>query len=154
MQLPDIAPAAYDLTLDIITSTGQTNAARWRVTVPEQRVDARLECRPSRVHRGEALIATIHNDGPTELFTGPSYSIDRQASDRWIAVDPFDGEEGAWSAVGLIVRPGDTLEQAVPVPRSTEPGGHRIVKHVSAETAGIQDAGLVAAFDVLADATH
>ena len=40
------------------------------------------------------------------------------------------------------------------VPRSTEPGVHRIVKHVSAEAAGIQDAAVIATFHVLADAAH
>jgi hypothetical protein len=154
VQVPDLAPAAYDLTLDIITSTGQTTAIRWRVTVPDQRVAARLECRPSEVRRGETLTATIHNHGPTELLTGLFYAIDRRESDRWIAVDPFDGEEGAWPAVGLIVRPGDTLEQAVRVPASTERGAHRIVKHVSAEAAGIQDAALIAAFHVVTDGAH
>jgi Bacterial Ig-like domain len=154
VRLPDVAPAAHDLTLDIITSTGLRTAVRWPVTVPEQRVDARLECRPSRARRGETLTATIHNDGPTELITGHCYAIDRRESDRWIAVDPFDGEEGAWPAVGLIVQPGGTLDQAVHVPRSTEPGVHRIVKHVSAEAAGIQDAAVIATFHVLADVAH
>ena len=150
VQVPDGAPAVYDVTLEIITSARQM-AVGWPVTVPDQRVDARLECRPSRVRRGETLTATIRNDGQTELFTGLSYAIHRREGDRWAAVDPFDGEEAAWPAVGLTVQPRDTLEQSAHVPSRTEPGVHRMLKHVSALTAGVRDALLIAEFDVVVE---
>lgn len=144
VRVPDDAPADYRLTLEI-----DDRVLEWPVRVPEQRIETRFVCEPEMARRGETITATLHNDGPSELFFGEPYGIERLDGDTWLDVDAFDGDENiAWPAIGYELRPGGTFDVGFDVPRLTEPGLHRVVKHVSAFEAGIADARLTAEFTV------
>jgi Big-like domain-containing protein len=113
------------------------------------RIETRFVCVPERARRGERVIATLHNDGPNDLFFGAMYEIERRCGDAWIDVDPFDGDENvAWPAIGYLLQPGGTFGVGFDVPRVTEPGLHRVIKHVASEEAGVLDAALTAEFTV------
>jgi hypothetical protein len=144
VRLPDDAPADYRLALEI-----DGRALEWPVRVPEQRIEARFVCVPDRVRRGDRLTATLHNTGPSELFFGASFGIERREGERWTSVDPFDGDESiAWPAIGYGLRRGGESELIIDVPRLTEPGLHRVVKCVSACGAGVLEAWVTAEFTV------
>ena len=144
VRVPDDAPADYRLMLEIDEST-----LEWPVRVPEQRIETRFVCAPDRARRGDHVIATLHNDGPTDLFFGAMYDLERRDGDAWIDVDPFDGDENVgWPLIGYLLSPGGTFGVGFDVPRLTGLGLHRVVKHVAAEEAGVADAALTAEFTV------
>jgi hypothetical protein len=148
VRLPRRAPANYRLRLTVSASDGASTAFLWPVAVPEQRVEARLEIEAASVERGATFTATLHNEGPTEIMTGGDFALERRAGDTWEYVDPFDGENVAWAAVGLLVAPGGSREFRVDVPRLTLPGRHRMIKTVSADTARVDELPVVAEFIV------
>jgi hypothetical protein len=149
VRLPKRAPANYRLRLTVSASDGASTAFLWPVTVPEQRVEARLVIEPASLERGATFTATLRNEGPTEIMTGVDFALERRVGDTWEYVDPFDGDESrAWAALGLLVAPGSSLEFRVEVPRLTLPGKHRMIKTVSAETARVDELRVVAEFIV------
>jgi hypothetical protein len=145
--LPRRAPASYQLRLQVASPDGSAKSFLWPVEVPEQRVEARLVAQPSRLRRGETFTATLHNDGPTEITAGEAFALERFADGDWEDVDPFDGENVGWLAIGYVVAPGGSKDFQVQVPRMTQPGRHRMIKRISAETARVRKK-VAAEFDV------
>jgi hypothetical protein len=149
VRLPPRAPASYELRLTVSSSEGASTEFLWPVTVPEQRVEARLVIDCASVARGATFTATLLNDGPTEILTGVDYVLERREGGVWKDVDPFDGDANVgWAAVGLGLGPGGSREFRVNVPRLTTPGQHRMIKTVSAETARVDGLPVVAEFIV------
>jgi len=149
VRLPPRAPASYQLRLRVVPPEGSAKSFLWPVEVPEQRVEARMVVQPGRLARGQTFTATLHNDGPTEIRTGQAYELERFAVGAWESVDPFDGDENrGWLLIALLLAPGGSLDFQVQVPRTTQPGRHRMIKRVSAETARVHDLQVVAEFDL------
>ena len=149
VRLPSHAPARYTLRLEIAPREDAPITFTWTIVVPEQRLSAHVDCHPSRARRGDEVAATLHNEGSAALSTGMAFGLERHDGERWIAIDPFDGEMGAWPAIGLVVPPGGTLDGRFTVPYRTSPGRHRYVKQASAEEAGIADAAVSGEFTVI-----
>lgn len=148
LRLPNGAPAHYTLRLEIAPRDAAPITFTWTIVVPEQRLEAHVECHPGRARRGDEVTATLRNEGSAALFTGAAFGLERHDGKRWNAIDPFDGEVVAWPAIGLVVRPGDTLAARFTVPYRTSAGRHRYLKWASAEEAGIADAAVSGEFTV------
>lgn len=142
LRLPETPGTTYELVLDV---AGE--CVSWEIVVPEQRVDACFEFERQVVRRGELLRASIRN-GAIALDTGVAYGFERWNGVDWVHVDPFDGEPGAWAAIGLGIPAGASWPERVRVPERTEPGRHRVTKWVSAEHRGIGDVRLHGEFVV------
>lgn len=149
VRVPAPTPRDYELSLRATGAGIDEVAFIWPVTVPGQEVDVGLTCRPEVVRHGDALVARAVNPGPGGWFTGLMFELERRVGDGWVAVDPFDGRDEAWAAVGVTVSPGEALVDELSVPFGTEPGLHRIVHRVSLEMQGIEDAALVGHFRVV-----
>ena len=144
VRVPREVPAAYTLVLE-----HDDQSWSWPVTVPEQRVDVEVEVSPSPVPRGARAMVRWWNRGPHELLTGPGYTLHRRAGDDWVSVDPFDGEDAGWAAVGIGVAPGERGSFPFDVPRLTEPGLHRLSLWFMDEEHGVRDARPSATFEVV-----
>jgi hypothetical protein len=142
LRLPEATGVDYELVLEV---AGET--VSWPVTVPDQRVDARYECDPRLVRRGQLLHSVIHT-GDMALNTGVAYGFERWDGAAWRRVDPFDGEPHGWAAVGLVIPARTAWPIRVSVPEHTEPGRHRIVKWVDAAHRGVGEVALTAEFAV------
>jgi hypothetical protein len=142
LRLPEAAGVEYELVLDV---AGER--VGWPVTVPAQSVDAEFACEQRLVRRGEVLRAVIRT-GAVALETGVAYGFERWDGADWRDVDPFDGEPGAWAAVGLVIPSHTDWPERVRVPERTAPGRHRITKWVEARHRGIGAVRLAAEFTV------
>jgi hypothetical protein len=143
LALPESAGHEYVLVLEVANVR-----VSWAITVPEQTVDARFVLAQPIVRRGEVLRACIRT-ASIALNTGVAYGFERWDGVRWLEVDPFDGESGAWAAIGLMIPARTDWPEHVRVPERTQPGRHRITKWVSAEQRGIGEVRIHGEFAVL-----
>jgi hypothetical protein len=143
LRLPETAGVDYELVFEV---AGE-KVSDWLVTVPEQRVDARWDCEPRILRRGQLLRSVIRT-GEIGLETGVAYGFERWDGAAWRFVDPFEGEPGAWAAMGIVIPARTDWPLRVRVPDRAAPGRHRVTKRVDARHRGIGDVMLSAEFSV------
>lgn len=124
--LPPTAPAWYR----IRTSVSQNAFAAERrayITVPAQVLEAELVPARKRARPGDKLTFTLVNTGPTDLFFGVEYRLEREESGKWICCNV----EEAWNCIGLYLEPGGRWRDAATLPEDAPPGRYRVSKDVN-----------------------
>jgi hypothetical protein len=79
----------------------------------------------------ERPVLSITNYGSNVVTYGSEYKIERRKGESWIEVSPFP-PNSAWTAVAIIVRPGETRKQSIKID-GLEPGEFRLSKTVRDE---------------------
>jgi len=133
-RLPDRAPALYRITITVL-GQGFSAVRRTYLTVPDQVLQADLMPARNHARAGETLAFTLINDGPTSLFFGVDYRLQRHAgAGTWTGCNV----EHVWTLVGHHLAPGHRFEQHAVLPDRAPPGRYRIRKNVSAVGTNLQ----------------
>ncbi len=125
--LPMKSPAYYRIAVGV-TSDGFEAEVRSYITVPPAILEAELVASRTRVGPGETLPFTVVNLGPTPLFYGVDYELERSSNGVWVNCNV----EEAWIALGLTLEPGAEREEAATIPEHATPGRYRITKTLGA----------------------
>ena len=141
--LPELAPASYTLEVTV-HGGGIDRELRSSLTVPEQRVDARISPSRTTAHAGERLPFRLTNHGPTAIFYGVDYHLERSTPDGW----ENGNVEEEWALIGLSLGPGGTADESASIPDDAPPGRYRVTKDVSGTGTHLQQT-LSFEFDVV-----
>jgi hypothetical protein len=102
------------------------------MTNGEPKLSAHLELLQQEAAPGATLRYVLVNDGDAPILTGTAYRLDRQVDSHW---QPL--ELRAWfTAVALIVAPGQRRELSTPLPTHIKPGRYRLRKRIRAQANG------------------
>jgi hypothetical protein len=115
--------------------------------VSKQDLGARLECEQQFARRGEQLRVFIRA-GDLALLVGAEYGLERRDAARWVHVDPFDGEQGGWTAAAHAIPKFTERPRRIPVPERTEPGRHRVTMVVRSLRRPTESTCLLATFTI------
>jgi hypothetical protein len=128
VRLPRRQPARYVARLEIHQPDAPPRVFEWPVEVPDPTLPlaATLSLSATTAAPGDKLKLTAHNTGPTPLWLGETYYLQRWREDGtgWEDVNRDD-----YDLRHLIeLPPGGSHTRRVDVPRRARPGRHRIVK--------------------------
>ncbi len=130
-KLPETENAAYILSAEILDDAGnaEDTLIGW-VYAPKQEINASLTLdRESYARSDQQAVLSVNNAGPTVLFLGTYYTIEKQVGDAWRVV-PL--KNVAFNDIGIILQPGDAYEQIADISQLKK-GQYRIVKEVRAD---------------------
>lgn len=129
-ELPAKENITYLLSIEILDDNGNIEDTMVRVIyVPAIEINAYLTLDQEIYHSFDE-IATLRltNIGPTYLFLGTPYSIEKKIDNSWKVV-PLDL---AFNEIGIILGPEDDYEQAIEIHQLT-PGNYRVIKDFQAD---------------------
>ncbi len=131
--LPARAPACYRIKTSI-TREGFTETRYAYITVPDQILNAELIPASTNAQPGDRLDFALVNTGPTDLFFGVDYRLEREDGDTWTGCNV----EEAWRLIGLSLEPGGRHEGHAELPKNPPPGRYRVIKDVSGVGTNLQ----------------
>jgi hypothetical protein len=133
--LPEKENVSYVLAVEILNEAGETEDTMLScIYVPEPEINAELMT-DKEVYSGEKeLILILENHGPTELFFGVDYAVEKKEADSWVPV-PLDL---AFISIGLYLPPGEEYESIVDI-SELPPGEYRVLKNVRVEELDLQE---------------
>lgn len=118
----------YILSAEVLSDGHEVeDALMTGIYVPHQEMNARIAVEQQKK---DIMEMVLENAGPTTLFLGRFYSVERLRDNTWYVV-PFNGSL-AFTADGITVEPGDRFKQEIPL-AGLEPGTYRVIKEVQAE---------------------
>ncbi|MDQ2760636.1 MAG: hypothetical protein M3Y17_09465 [Actinomycetota bacterium] len=117
---PAAAPAWYRIRTSV-SQDAFSAERRAYITVPAQVLEAELVPARKRGRPGDKL-----NTGPTDLFFGVEYRLEREESGKWTCCNV----EEAWNCIGLYLEPGGRWRDAATLPEDAPPGRYRVSKDV------------------------
>lgn len=143
--LPDDAPAVYRIAAAIRDESGVIlDELVGYIYVPPQEMATELTLDKKTYHPGETAVLALHNTGPTSLFFGQPYEIEKYLSGAWVPDDSFMPD--LWLHVGHFAHPGETFNQDISL-AGAAPGRYRLSKEVSAQGTPLSET-LYAEFEV------
>ena len=142
--LPNAAPAYYCLAVTV-RGSGIDRQLSSYLTVPEQRLEVSIAPIRPVARAGEKLPFTLTNEGPTSIFYGAAYGLERSTADGWRKCNV----ERAWDLMGYFIDPGSQVEYAASIPRDAPAGRYRVTKDVGGIGTNLERT-LSFEFDVLA----
>lgn len=143
-KLPEKEGVYYYLTAEIMDGDTVEDTLLATLEVPPQRVEGRLLLE-QEVYGPDAEVAIrVTNDGPTSLFFGLDYMLEKKVGDDWKRV-PTNGMV-AIPSIGYSVGPGGSWEQTIRF-KSLPDGRYRLGKTVDGMGTSIRET-LYAEFEV------
>ncbi|MFC4323225.1 immunoglobulin-like domain-containing protein [Litchfieldia salsa] len=128
--IPDKGNIHYMLSTEILGEDGQVeDTLVTRIYAPDQIINGELYSDKYQYTSNETLVLKLDNNGSTNLSFGLSYIIERYKQDKWEQIKINVGFE----TIGLIIEPGQTFEQNIPLNQLKVPGLYRVLKDVTAE---------------------
>ncbi|MDQ0253454.1 hypothetical protein J2S74_000826 [Evansella vedderi] len=142
--LPKKENALYLLSVEILDEAGEVEDTRVTlIYVPIPEINASLSTDQEVYERGTAqLTLTLENHGPTNLFFGVYYSIEKKVGGTWRVV-PMDI---AFVDIGITLAVGDEYEETIDIRELTE-GEYRVIKDIQTDGLDLRET-LAAAFTI------
>lgn len=143
-KLPEKEGVYYYLTAEIMDGDTVEDTLLASVEVPPQRVEGRLLLEQEVYGSNAEVAIRVTNDGPTSLFFGLDYMLEKKVGDDWKRV-PTKGMV-AVPSIGYSVGPGGSWEQAIRFEAMPD-GRYRFGKTVDGTGTSIRET-LYAEFEV------
>lgn len=128
--LPERENVSYMLSAEILNEEGEVEDTRVStIYVPAQEINATLSMDQDVYTPADSeAILILENDGPTILFFGTYYTIEKKVNGTWRVV-PL---EKAFDDIGLFLPIGEKYEQKIDINKLKE-GEYRVIKEIGAE---------------------
>ncbi|MDG5790150.1 hypothetical protein QA612_22175 [Evansella sp. AB-P1] len=130
VHLPDKEGVLYLLSVEVIDENDQVEDTLLSlVGVPLQSMNAKLYTDKDTYQPNNTVTLLLENFGPTELFFGTEYFIEKYENTEWHRIT-FDGLD--FDDVGITLKAKDIYEQSISLPELPQ-GDYRIVKNITSE---------------------
>ncbi|MDQ0878861.1 hypothetical protein QFZ77_007520 [Paenibacillus sp. V4I3] len=135
VKLPEKEGAHYFITGEVIVGGNVEDVVLNSYEVPIQQVNAEINLDKVAYPSSGSLTFTMVNSGPTSLFYGLNYKMERNENKTWVEV-PLKRNQ-AISAIGLNLHVREIWEQTVTY-KNLKPGTYRISKEVEGNGTSIE----------------
>ncbi|SHG28395.1 immunoglobulin-like domain-containing protein [Ornithinibacillus halophilus] len=127
--LPNEENVAYILTVEVLNQKGEVEDTRISyIYVPSEELNAAIKTDKNNYANSDSeLTLILENYGPTYLFFGKSYTVEKKVKGIWKTV-PL---ELAFEDIGLNLSVNKTFEQQVSI-EELDSGTYRVVKDIQA----------------------
>ncbi|MBU9722422.1 MULTISPECIES: immunoglobulin-like domain-containing protein [Bacillaceae] len=128
--LPEKENVTYFLSAEILNENGEVEDTQVAaIYVPKPEINAELTTEQVEFSTSDSeLTLILENYGPTHLFLGTYYTIEKKVDNTWKVV-PLHAD---FEDIGIVLQVGDTYEQSVNISGLNE-GLYRVVKEIGAD---------------------
>lgn len=135
-QLPDKENVIYLVSMEIRDESGEVEDTMVSfIHVPIEEINAGLMTDESTYSTSDKeLKLMLENYGPTTLFFGVYYSLEKLVDGKWRVVP----QDLAFIDIGIMLSPGEEYEENIDISGLT-PGEYRVVKSIQADGLDLQE---------------
>lgn len=135
-QLPDKENVAYLVSVEVLDESGEVEDTMVSfIHVPVAEINAGLTTDQSTYDSShKELTLTLENYGPTTLFFGVYYSLEKLVDGEWRVVP----QDLAFIDIGIMLPAGEEYEEKIDI-SSLTPGEYRVVKSIQADGLDVQE---------------